>query len=625
MADTGCPVVYGDAAVNEVYAVQNAIFGFASSAFGLATNQISALNQFQIQPYNFSVSFDVDGDLMAFVRPDPVDDPDITYDPNTAMPAKPLINWPTGIALGTAPVFNTAAPTINIPSPPSLDLPPVPDAPVLTDVVIPPVPAYVLPPVPTMRLITIPDAPAINLPTFDALPPSRNFDVPDFDFDFQPSVYASQLLEDTKARIELMLKGGTGLPAAIEQALFDRAASREDASELKLVQATREEFSCAGFSEPNGILGRRLAEARQTNRNNRGQLNRDNTIDMRKVEVENIRFAVEQGIALENVAQDLFFKQQQLLLDSIKFHAELESRVLDARISVLNADLGVYQALATVFRDLIQAELAKLEVFKAQLDAQRLIGEVNQRDIDLYLAQLKGVDELIQIYKSQIDGANAISTNNNSKVQAFVGLMNGRSETIRGLGFAFDAYKTQVDAEGTKASIFDTLSRAFASRIQAYSTTENLKIEKGRFDVSVGQATLDEWKQESANVVEQLRAEALAVTTKLDVFRGLLERMKTYGDIENTAAASNARAFELRLREAESQIQTQLKNVDLIIDQNEKVKSILLEAMRTAATVGAQLAGSSLSALNASASISHTASDSRSCGTSFSFSGDIES
>lgn len=622
---SGCPVISGtDPAVAQVYTIQDRVLQFGSQAFGIATQQVAALNAFQITPYNFSVNFDVDGELTAYHRPPTVGDPNITYNPKVKFPSKPTVQWPNALSPGPVPTFSAATPSISIPAPPTMVVPVAPDAPLLTEPLIPGAPIVVLPLVPTLRGITLPIEPTIAIPTFTGIAPVRNFGVPNFDFDFSPATYASALLDQTRARVSLMMQGGTGLPLAIEQALFDRAAAREDVTDLKAMMEAEERVSSRGFTEPNGILDRRLSEISFRNRSARAGINRDNLIDMRKIEIENLRFAVEKGIALEQVSQDLFFKQQQLLLDSLKFRAELQTKTLDARIAISNLDATIYQAQAAVYRDLIQAELSKLEVYKTQLEARRLISDLNQQDIALYIAKLDGVEKIIEIFRAEIEAANAITANNNARVQEFIGLNQARSESIRAIGYEFDAYKTQVEAENVKASIFETLGRNFASLTQAYATVESTKLEQGRFGIAKGQAILDQWSRESQNVVEELKAEALTVTTKLDVFRGLLDRMKTESEIERSASDSNTRMFELALRKAETDVQTQLKSVDLSIDQNEKIKSILLEAMRTAATVGAQLAGSSLSALSTSASIGSTHSQSSGCSTSYSFAGSLD-
>jgi hypothetical protein len=614
----GCPIITGgDPAVNQVTSVQSAVMGFAGQAYGVALAQANALNHFDISPYNFTVHFDVDGEITGYHRPAGVDDPDIEFDPNPVFEPLGAIQWPS-VTVDAAPIFTAQPLPINLPAPPPLDIPADISPPTLLDPSIPDAPIFTLPAVPQLRDLVIPNDPLIRLPEFTALAPVRDFGVPNFDFSFTPAVYASELLDKVKGQVLRMLAGGTGLPAAVEQALFERAVLRDDQSALAALEEADEEMSARGFQEPNGIWIRRRADARQANRTARANLNRDIYIKAQETEIENLRFAVQQGIALETVLEQLFLKQQELLLDSLKFQADLEVKFLDAEIAIANLDATIYQAQAAVFRDLIQAALAKLEIFKAKIEAQRIIGEINREEIELYTAQLNGVHTLIDIYNANINAANAISQNNNMRVQAYVGMQQGRSETIRGIGYAFDAYKTQTEAEKIKPDIFDSQARAFGSIVSAYGAQQNIKIERGRFDVSKGQAIIQEWVEKNRNEVVKLQAKRDIVSTKLDVFKGFLDRMRVEASIEETASASNARILQLAISKAEADVNAQLKSVDLRIDQNEKVRSIVLEAMRTAATVAAQLAGSAMSALNASASIGHSSSQSSGCSTSFS-------
>jgi hypothetical protein len=623
MADSGCPIITGgDPAVNAVTTVQSTVMGFAGQAFEVAIAQANALNNFQIIPYNFSINFDVDGTITGYQRPAAVGDPDIEFDPHPAFDTLATLQWPS-VSIDNAPEFTDQPLPVVIPNAPILIMPPEIAPPVLADVNIPLPPDFELPPVPQMRDIVIPADPIITIPTFDGVAPVRTFTVPDFNFAFVPDVYASDLLDETRERVRTMLQGGTGLPYATNQALFQRAAEKEDMSSQKAYEEVEEEVSSRGFSEPNGILSRRKSEIRVANRLARAGVNRDIYIQDQTVAIENLRFAVEKGIALEQVLQDLFIKQQELLLDSLKFQADLEVKFVDANVAVLNVDATIYQAKAAVFRDLLQAALAELEIYKAKLEGKKLIGDLNRQDIDLYVAQLGGVEKLIEIFNAEINAQNAISANNNSRVQAYVGQQQGRSESIRAIGYEFDAYKTQVEAEKIKPDIFDSQARAFGSRVTAYAAAQNVKLERGRFDIAKNQAIIQEWVEENRNEVVKLQAQRDIVSTKLDTFRAFLDRMRIEADIEGVASQSNARIFQLALTQAEQRMNAQLKSVELLIDQNEKVRSILLEAMRTSATVSAQLAGSSLSALNASASISHSSSQSSGCSTSFNFSGSI--
>lgn len=625
MADAGCPIITGgDPAVNAVTEVQGAVLGYAGQAVALAFRQAEALNNFQVSQYTFSINFDVPDDITGYHRPASVDDPDIDFNPNPVFDTLGAIQWPT-ISPDAPPTFDAQPIPVNIPQAPSSELPADIAPPTLVDVTIPEAPLFMLPAVPTLRDLVIPSDPMIQLPDFDGVAPVRTFNVPNFNFAFTPAEYVSDLLTTVKARVSTMLAGGTGLPAAVEQALFERATSRDDQSAQLAMEQADEEMSGRGFTEPNGIWIRRRADARQANRTARANTNRDIYIKAQETEIENLRFAVQQGIALETVLEELYMKQQELLLDSLKFQADLEVKFIDAEIAVANLDATIYQAKAAVFRDIIQGKLGELEIFKARIEAQQLIGEINKENIDLYTAQLGGVHALIDIFNAQIAAANAIAANNNSRVQSYVGQQQGRSETIRGLGYAFDAFKTQVEAEQIKPQIYDAQARAFGSIVSAYGAQQNVKIEAGRFGISKGQAIIAEWEAVNRNEVVKLQAKRDIVTTELDIFKGLLDRMRIEAGIEEVASNSNARILQLAISKAEAEVNAQLKSVELLIDQNEKVRSIILEAMRTSATTTTQVAGSALSALNAHAQISHSTSQSSGCSTSFNFSGSLNS
>ncbi|MGH8474129.1 MAG: hypothetical protein ACREVJ_17135, partial [Gammaproteobacteria bacterium] len=142
------------------------------------------------------------------------------------------------------PVFET----------PSLDLPPRPD----TDLGLPPAP--VEPPI----NIALPSAPEVgNAPTFD-------FILPEIDIsEFKPGpytepTYVSPLLDTLKSRLAALLDfTSTGLPEAIESALWNRAREREDGQWLEADRALDRSYAARGFFIPPGAMRAQSLTLRQ--------------------------------------------------------------------------------------------------------------------------------------------------------------------------------------------------------------------------------------------------------------------------------------------------------------------------------------------------------------------------
>src|SRR3546814_7873076 len=92
------------------------------------------------------------------------------------------------------------------------------------------------------------------IPEFTAIPPLAPIDAPDVTFSYTEDAYTRTI--DVKSVVMDMLAGNTGLPTAVEQALFARARSREDVTAQKAVEEAMEDWSSRGFSLPGGEIGR---------------------------------------------------------------------------------------------------------------------------------------------------------------------------------------------------------------------------------------------------------------------------------------------------------------------------------------------------------------------------------
>ncbi|MFT3756263.1 MAG: hypothetical protein QM769_10030 [Pseudoxanthomonas sp.] len=91
--------------------------------------------------------------------------------------------------------------------------------------------------------------------------------------------------------------------------------------------------------------------------------------------------------------------------------------------------------------------------------------------------------------------------------------------------------------------------------------------------------------------------------------------------VEVIAFAANDRSFELDLSRERARVDTQLKQADMNINQLQFLLSQMVEVAKAKAQIASQLAASTMSAVNYGASVS-SSSNSQSCSTNFSFSGE---
>jgi hypothetical protein len=205
--------------------------------------------------------------------------------------------------------------------------------------------------------------------------PIDDITVPDF------ASYTSPTIEALRNRLQAMLMGGTGLPPAVESALFERARSRESLAALEATQNAFDTFAGRGFTLPNGVLVAQINAINENNQLKAGAINRDLLVQAAQMEVDNLRAAVQHGISLEQALISLFQTIEGLTLDAVKLRANLKVENLNARLSALKAATDKFSALS-------QSARSKVETLtQVAGDKLRAMGTVIQAETSRYQAE----------------------------------------------------------------------------------------------------------------------------------------------------------------------------------------------------------------------------------------------
>lgn len=599
---------------------------YANDAYGNATAAANALASFSIDPVPVNVSFNPQGVGGQFIRPprpsrtirefDPPDSPpDVDIEP-VKIDLSGITNAPDDPGAGYTyrkPGGEPGPLTATDPGP----------APTVEDVTIPVAPTYTLPAVPDFYELDLPDVPNVQVPTFTATRPEINFAAPAETFAFQEVEYTSALLDEVTARLSTMLQGGTGLPAAIEQALFDRARSREDMLAAKQVQEVVEDFANRGATEPNGVLARRVLEVRQENRNRASALNRDLTIRVHEVEIENIRFAVTQGIALEQVLISKHLAMEQRRFEAARFAFEAVLQIFNARVTLFNAEIEGYRADAAVFRDRIQGALAEVELYRAQIEGQRAIGELNKTLAERYETELRGVLALIDTYRAEVEAARIRIEANVARIEGYRATVQAFGERVRAYEAEWNGYRARVEAELGNLRSKEIDASIYGTRVNAWSTKLRTRFEQANTDVSIEELRLRKFGEDMRKFLGLIELERSKVAADVAALGADAQVYAADGSIAQAESAAQDRTLEINITRARTEAELQLKNGEININQALQASAQTLEALRGVAQTTSQLAASALSAINVSAGLSHSVGESKSCGTSFNYSGEL--
>jgi len=599
----------------------------ADQFYGMISQNLAVLDDIVPKQVPFNFHFNAPQALTTFVRPltPNLKEGDFALQPVGKVSAPP--------AFVANPITPAAAPPDTHLAPPTLTFIPKPDKPNVTVPALPPDPAplqfptapnYTLPPVPTFEQLQLPALPVISLPEFTATLPTLIEPPFNEDWTFTPTAYTSTLKDLLYQTIEGMLTvNRTALPPAIEAAIFQKGRSRQERETWREVETALTEFASRGFHLPNGMLTAQVREIRQRGQDRIADYNREAVIKQYEETLQNLRLALAQGAALEGVYINLHIEHQRFALEAARHMRESAMAVLQYRLTVFQARMEGYKIQAQVVEQRIRAELAKVELFRAQLEAEKLRGDINEQRVKLYSEQLRSIGVLADIYKTQVEAVNVQADTQRLVFERYKTAMDGYDSRWRAYAAEMQGYGASISAETARVDIFKAMNEAHAKRVDAWHSGEQMKLEHERLRIAQYGQQLQAWQGQVALRSSDIDLEKTRLAAVSGLAGAKTQLFGAQAEVAKAESAAHDRSFELALARAKAQLEADIKKVELHLQQAKTLIDQLISINETKAKVGTQLISSAYSAVNYSAGISSSSSQSQNCSTSFSFSGDI--
>ena len=509
---------------------------------------------------------------------------------------------------------------LQLPLPPGEISVPLPDKPQIeTDVSLPDAPVVVLPDLDPMLPITIPDFVFPDMPDFDGMPPDANaIVVPNVFINWSEPKYESVLLDELIDKVREMMAGGTGLPPAVEDALFSRARERDSVESKRAVDEAFETWAARGFSMPPGMLAKAVDVIREQGRLKAAELNREIMIEAAKWEIENIRFAVQQGLALEQLTQNLFENYAKRMFEVARFQAESQISVFNAQIGLFNAQNDAFKTLADVYKTKLEGAVAKMQAYKTAIEGQALIGQINTQNVEVYKAKLQGIMSNVEVYKAMMEGAKVRAETIKTQLQAYQTDVQVFAEQIKAEKVKFEAYETQVKAETAKAGMLDAQARAYASTIQGLASKAEIKVKGVQLKMDAAKVHVQKYAADVDGYKARLEAALREVGFVTEVFKAEVDAWKAGTGATVAVAEAETRRTDMMTRTNIAYAEMQIKEYEAKMQRAVQSAQIALEAAKAMGQYSAQLAAGAMSAMHISASVAGQGSQSDTFSQSFS-------
>ena len=505
----------------------------------------------------------------------------------------------------TIPTFTPSITSITIPDAPNSSNIPVPDdAPDAPIFLFPDAPDIVLPDRPLLYNISIPERPNITLPilNLNAFPtlPDLNVDtlIPWDEPDYSPEIWA-----DVKTQLQTFLAGGTGIRPDVEEAMVQRGWDREDRAVRQQVAQAIDEWASRGYTAPPGLLAKQIATIQEEGTVKKLGLNREVVIKAMEEEIQNLRFACQQGIAAEELFVRIHLAAMERLFLVARLHVELQIEVYKALVSAFQAKLQENQIRAQIYEVQVRAALSEIDIFKAFIEAESMKVDMNKNLIESYKAEIEAREALVSIYEAEVRAVAVRAQVFASEVDAYRAEVAAYGERVAADKNRFDAYTARIQGEAAKVGIVEAEARAYQARIggieagvRAQTAALEGEVEGFRAEVLAYEAEL---RGKSALAEQQLRA----IQANVAGYQADTQRFIAATGAEEAKARLQLGAWEAQSRVEVAHFEAQIARFQALLEKVVKQAGLALEGIKSAGQLASTISAGALAAMHVGATM----------------------
>lgn len=377
--------------------------------------------------------------------------------------------------------------------------------------------------------ITLPDAPTI---TFPAYLTNVDWGMADdigeanFKFSFNDEAYQSAMLDEVKAKLmHDMAYGGYGIEEDDEAGLWERAREREASTAESEVQAVTRDFAARGFMIPPGSLFGAIEGIRAKAMSAAATLSREVALKRSDLYVQNRQFTIQQVQALETTLINQHMAVMERILKAAQVSAQFVADQYRARLDKASLHVDVIQARVQSFRELVAAEMSKINVYEAQIKAEVVKVDLDKNKISSYVA-LIGAESAkadfdktkIQNYAALISAESAKISANTQAVENYKARISAELSKLDADKVSIDLYRAMIDAEQAKDAIDKNKIENYSALIRAESM--KVEIDRAKIDLYNSQIKGELAKTEvDKNKLEAYRTQLAGVEATVAVYR----------------------------------------------------------------------------------------------------------
>jgi len=511
----------------------------------------------------------------------------------------------------------------------------------LNGIIFPPPPPMLPPPDVVITDRTIRDAPVIQLPSFDGTRPDNITDprsdlsevlrteyhtaAPEFitmangyvDAELaklNPQYHAQ--MARIEAQLTKYLDGGTGLAPAVEDAIYARARSKNDAEARRVRDQALADAATRGFTIPTGALLSATQQARQAGANNNATAAREIVVMQAEMEQKNLQFAVTTSTSLRTamVNATLGYLNSIVALNG-QASAYAQSMVnaivetYNAIVRVYTAKLEGYKADASVFQTRMQAALAEIEVYKAEVQALMALTQVDMAKVNVYRARIDVLTALSSMYKTQVEAILSKAGLEKLRIELFQAQAQAYGAQVSAKTAEWQGYTAQIQGDNAKVNAYSAEVQADATAWQGYKAKIEALAEAAKAQAMTNDARAKQYVASWEGYKAIVQAKGDVARTKLENQRQEVVAFQAEAAAKTAAYNSGVEFYratsQIAIANAKGIAEINIKNAELEMTYGKTLASL----HQANATVHANLAGAAMAGMNALAVESATTTE----------------
>jgi hypothetical protein len=417
-----------------------------------------------------------------------------------------------------------------------------------------------------------------------------------------------------EAQISKYLAGGTGLNAAVEDAIYARARGKNNAEALRVRDQSLADAATRGFTMPTGALLSATQQARQGGADNNARAASEIVVMQAEMEQKNLQFAVTTSAGLRStmINASLAYMQNlgvingqaldyaKSLLGSVIEMFDIQAKAYSVRVEALRAEVTAYDAY-------LRGIMANVELYKAELAAEQTKAQIDATKVQAYTAIIQSELAKVAVYKARVDAELGKASLQKLKVEVFQAQVQAYGAQVQAKTAEWQGYSAAWSGEVSKIAGFKAKVDAYTAKMQGYSAGISGKSAGAQAQAMTNEARAKQYAAELAGYSAGVDAAGKVSTTKLENNRQVIVAFQAEASAKIAELNSYIEYYravgQIGMEQAKLDTQTLISSTEHV----QKQQGLIAQLHTANATVHANLAGAAMAGMNALAIESATA------------------